>query len=169
MRSPRMILRRPLVLVALAALAACNQQPEPAPKPTVPLTPAPLSSPTPTPSPAALSRFVGHYPFDKVGEGAFIADASVRRAVEAAVPDPAIRDEVLSKDATAAPIAERGGRLLAWACEPHNCGSHNWTIAITADGSEAAVCYFDEGRARWFPEGFKAPAGDGCPSGDDNG
>lgn len=164
-----MILRPALAFACLVALAACNRQPEPSPAPTPPLTPAPLSSPSASPSAAALSRFVGHYPFDKIGEGSFMADAAVRRAVEAVVPDKAIRDDVLSSDATATPIVEKDGRLLAWACEPHNCGPHNWTIAITPDGGNAAVCYHDEDRTRWFPEGFEAPPGDGCPSGDNEG
>jgi len=75
---------------------------------------------------------------------------------------------VLSRDATANPVAEEDGRILSWACEAHNCGPHNWAIAITPDGRDAAVCYHDQdaGVSRWYPAGYRAPSPDGCPSGE---
>ena len=85
------------------------------------------------------------------------------------MPDADIRARILDADAVATPIALEQGRVLSYACEPHNCGPHNWAIALTPDGGEAAVCYYDEDRriARWYPEDFgPAPTG-GCPSGDE--
>jgi hypothetical protein len=105
-----------------------------------------------------LSVFIGRLPNQEVG-GVFFADHPlVRRSVEAAVPDAAIRRWVLSQG-TSAPIALRDGRLVSNACEPHNCGPHNWTILIDPGGTSAEVCYVVNStgeRATWYAAG-RAP------------
>lgn len=155
-------------LLLLTTLVACNRAPEPQPTPTrVAATPAP--APAPSASNAAnLSRYVGKYPFDLVAGTRFVDEPAVRAAVARVVPDAGVRDTVLSRDATANPVAEWDGRILSWACEAHNCGPHNWAIAITPDARDAAVCYYDQDTnvARWYPAGFRAPPSDGCPSGE---
>ncbi|SEL12598.1 hypothetical protein SAMN05216382_1545 [Sphingomonas palmae] len=156
-------------LLLLGALAACNRAPEPQPTPTR-VAATPLPSPTPSATTAApdLSRYVGKYPFDLVAGTRFVDEPAVRAAVARVVPDAGVRDTVLSRDGTANPVAEWDGRILSWACEAHNCGPHNWAIAITPDGRDAAVCYYDadEPVSRWYPAGFRNPAPDGCPSGE---
>jgi hypothetical protein len=105
---------------------------------------------------APLAAFADHYPFDRVRGVTFVTHPLVRRAVTAAVPDAAVRTWVLRRSSTAGPIAARGGRLISWACEPHNCGPHHWTILIDPAGRAAEVCYFDEsedGRSRWYAAG----------------
>lgn len=156
-------------LLLLGALAACNRVPEPQPTPTR-VAATPLASPTPSASPttANLSRYVGKYPFDLVAGTRFVDEPAVRAAVARVVPDANVRDTVLSRDATANPVAQWDGRILSWACEAHNCGPHNWAIVITPDGHDAAVCYYDadEHVSRWYPASFRDPTPDGCPSGE---
>jgi len=156
-----------LLALAGATLAGCQRQPDPAPEPSSTVA-------TPAPTPAALpsedlSRYVGEYPTEEKGGGpSFLRQPLVREAVARVVPDKDVRELVLGSDVTATPIAQVEGKLVAFGCEPHNCGPHNWAIAIRPDGADPAVCYVDQDRriARWYPEGAApAPAG-GCPSGE---
>ncbi|WP_436805463.1 hypothetical protein [Sphingomonas sp. DT-51] len=161
-------MRRLISVAACVALAACQQQPE------QPANTHPAASPSPSPrvvaSPAkTLARYVGHYPTEAVeGGGSFLADPTVRDAVAAVVPDATVRARVLDTDVTATPIAEVNGRVLSYGCEPHNCGPHNWAVALSPDARAAAVCYYDEERevARWYPEGAGPNPAGGCSSGD---
>ncbi|MEH3099852.1 hypothetical protein [Sphingomonas adhaesiva] len=162
--------RRSLSIAAGGALllAACQQQPAPPPAATP--TPSPSASPGATASAAvgALTRYVGSYPSDTVGTSSFLSDPAVRAAVASAVPDPGIRERVLDAEATATPIALVEGRVLSYACEPHNCGPHNWAIAVTPDARTAAVCYYDQDaqEARWYPQSAGPNPEGGCPSGE---
>lgn len=114
-----------------------------------------------------LSAYVGRYPYDRVGGVTFVNHPLVRRAVTAAVTDAAERRQILSADSTAGPIGRRDGRIISWACEQHNCGSHNWTIMITPDGRQADVCYWTEtigGGSHWYVGGRPMESRDGdCP------
>ena len=167
----RRMMRRLFPLVAVASfpliLAACQQQPQPA-APATP-TPSPAASPAAAASPReTLARYVGSYPSDALGATSFLSDPAVRDAVAAAVPDAAVRERVLDAEATATPVALVAGRVLSYACEPHNCGPHNWAISVTPDARTAAVCYYDQDAqvARWYPEGAGPNPEGGCPSGD---
>lgn len=157
----------PLTFLALA-LVGCQRQAEqsaPTPTPTA-AAPSPTASPTAT---AALSAYVGEYPTEaKDGAPSFLRQPQVRAAVARVVPDAEVRALVLGSDVTATPIAMVDGKLLAFGCEPHNCGPHNWAIAIRADGSDPAVCLYDEDRriARWFPTDAAPAPTNGCPSGE---
>ena len=156
---------RRLLPLSLFALAACQQQADQPANTAVTATP----TPSPTQAAPALARYAGQYPTDTVAGGtSFLAEPLVRDAVASAVPDAAVRRRVLDSNVTATPIAAVDGRLLSYGCEPHNCGPHNWTIAIVPDGSKASVCYHDEDRkvARWYPDGAGADPAGGCPSGD---
>lgn len=108
-------------------------------------------------SPApALSAYVGKYPFDKVQGIAFTRHPVVVRQVQAAVQSSAIQSRVLDPDSTAGSIARQGDFIVSWACEPHNCGFHHWSIVLTGSGRKAAVCYYNEdltAGARWFVDG----------------
>ena len=164
------VMTRLLPLAAVALLAACQRAPEPANE-IAAATPVPAPSPVVAATPVDLSRYVGAYPLDTVDGGSFLAEPAVRRLVEGVVDDPAVRDRVLDRDVTATPIATDGDRLLSYGCEPHNCGPHNWAIAIRRDGAGGAVCYYDQDAnvARWYPAGAGAVPTSGCPSGDDAG
>ena len=137
--------------------------------PTPGASPAALPTPRPTATPAALGAYVGKYPFDKVDGVAFLDNPAVTAAVDALVSDAGIRKLVLGGDGPVTPIAPRDGKLIAWGCETHNCGDHNWTIEIAPDGTAPAVCYHDANamndRSRWHlaPGRTEMRAGD-CPS-----
>src|SRR5215213_6503483 len=89
----------------------------------------------------------------------FLDQAAVRKAVETTVADPKICDFVFHYNGPDAPIVMKDGRVLAWGCERHNCGYHNWSVSITPDGSSAEVCFYHnddsaDGPATWYlPDG----------------
>lgn len=160
---------RRLALIVFAALCACQRQEPAHDSVTAAPTAAPRPKPSGSPIAAGLARYVGRYPSDVVGGTSFIADRQVRAAVSGVVSDAAVRARVLDAQAVATPVALVDGRVLSYACEPHDCGPHNWAIAVTPDGGRAAVCYYDEERgvARWYPDGAGARPAGGCPSGDE--
>lgn len=161
-------MRHFIPILMLGALAACQQRDEPAAAPT----PERVVAPSPSVAAAAaadLSRYVGAYPTEaKAGAPSFLQLSAVRDAVATVVSDAGVRKTVLGSDVTATPIVLEAGKLLAFGCEPHNCGPHNWAIALRPDGSAPAVCYYDQDRrvARWYPEGAAPVPVNGCPSGD---
>ncbi|MDQ8756080.1 hypothetical protein RCO27_07535 [Sphingosinicella sp. LHD-64] len=117
-----------------------------------------------------LTAYVGRHPGESVDGVTFRAHPAVRTAVAATLTDPALRRFVLDSPATDAPIVARDGRILAWGCEPHNCGYHNWSISITPDGATADVCFYDDddsadGPSRWYLAGGTTEERPGnCPS-----
>ena len=116
-----------------------------------------------------LSRYVGKYPSDRVGGVRFRDQPAVRAAIVRTTPKGVVREALLHGAGPETPIVVRNRRLLSWACEAHNCGSHNWTLLVAADGSDPEVCYhdLDAGGTRWFRDGVveRGRTGD-CPSGD---
>jgi len=85
----------------------------------------------------------------------FLKQPAVVAAVKKAVTDKAVRGWVLRDATTQTPIVVKDGTLLSQACEPHNCGDHNWTIAIDLASGSTDVCYHDgakmkEGQSRWY-------------------
>lgn len=112
-----------------------------------------------------VAAYVGKYPFDKVRGMTFLRHPRVRAAVLTHAPKP-VQPWVFG-NVTASPIGQRGGQILSGACEPHNCGSHNWTVVIGA-GQKAAICHFDAeqaGRAQWFMhQKLVIETDDVCPS-----
>lgn len=114
-----------------------------------------------------LMAYVGHPSNQEVDGVLFTDHPLVRAAVEAAVPDAAVRRHVLS-EGTSGEIALRDGRLVSNACEPHNCGPHNWTILIDPAGAGAEVCYHGEStgdRSNWYAAGRPVAAREGgCPT-----
>lgn len=139
------------------------------------------AAPTPVPTPVAtasaqprvvvaLGGYAGHYPFDVVGGVRFLDQPAVASAVAALVPDAKIRALVLGGDGPGTPIALQAGKLVAWGCETHNCGDHDWAISIAPDGGGASVCYHDaatmQENARWYLAPGRTEMRDGdCPSG----
>jgi hypothetical protein len=123
-----------------------------------------------TATPAGLlDAWVGKHPSEKVDGLTFLAQPRVKAAV-AAVPDAKVRDFVLGYNGPDAPIVKKDGRVLAWGCEKHNCGYHNWSISITPDGSSAEVCFYQndakpDGTSTWYVAAGKTEQRPGnCPS-----
>lgn len=168
------VTRRVIGIAALLAVAGCNQAgngstASPTPQAAVSSPePAPLATPSPTPT-VDLARYAGKYPFDKVGGMTFLANPAVVDAVDALVGDAHIRALVLGGDGPGTPIARRAGKLIAWGCETHNCGDHEWSVLIAPDGAGAQICYHDASttgdRSRWYTGAGRADMRDGsCPS-----
>lgn len=111
-----------------------------------------------------LNVYVDKYPFDKVGGVSFDDQPAVRAAVAKAVPDATIRDWIFNRSGPASPIAKRGDKIASWACQQHNCGSHQWAVLITPDASNAEVCYLADGASSpvWYADGKKTARTDSC-------
>ena len=110
-----------------------------------------------------LARYAGRYPFDPVGGVRFLNHPLVRRAVANAAPSGRIGARILARGTSGEIIVTRT-MVLAWACEPHNCGSHNWSIAIGRRNRAQFVCYKpDRGSARWYFRRRAVASGEGCP------
>jgi len=115
-----------------------------------------------TAAPAAtgidLAAYAGKYPFDKVNEVAFFDQPVVKAAIAAAIPDKIILGWVMGEHGgPSAPFEVKNGKVMAWACEQHNCGDHQWTVLIDPAGTDAEVCYQDAaalpGKTRWYRAG----------------
>lgn len=110
-----------------------------------------------------LARYAGRYPFDRVAGVRFLDHPVVRQAVAGAAPSPRIRVRIL-REGTSSDIKVTRAFVLASACEPHNCGSHNWSIVIGRRNRAQFVCYKpDGGSARWYRRQRMVAGGDSCP------
>ncbi len=116
-----------------------------------------------------LSGYVGQYPFDEVAGIAFRNHPLVRTALAQAGGDNAPVDRILNGTGPSTPIATaEDGRILSWGCEQHNCGPHNWTLLVAADGSSPELCYHDEDATPatvWLVDGRPTDRSGECPSG----
>lgn len=117
-----------------------------------------------------LGGYVGKHPRETVGGTTFLDQPVVRDAVAKTVGDAKVRDFVFGYNGPDAPIVLKDGRVLAWGCEVHNCGFHNWSISISPDGAVADICHYHnddsvEGSATWYLAGGKTEQRAGnCPS-----
>lgn len=115
-----------------------------------------------------LSAYVGQYPFDAVAGVAFRDHPLVRAALVQAGGDNAPVDQILTGPGPSTPIAlADDGRILSWGCEQHNCGPHNWTLLVAADGSNPELCYHDEDATPatvWLVDGRVTERSGDCPS-----
>ena len=130
-------------------------------KPTGPVRIAPTG---------ALARYVDLHPREVEAGRSFLGEPAVRRAIAASVRDAGVRSFIYNYNGPDAPIAKtRSGRLIAWGCEAHNCGFHNWAVSITPDGASAEVCYYHDderpdGSATWYSRGGRtAKRAGNCP------
>jgi hypothetical protein len=169
----RMTLRRipPLALAAFA-LAACgakaersaSDSPKEAAAPTASAGKAPDAggsraaaadtAPLPPTAGTKLAAYVGKYPFDKVDGVAWNDHVLVKAGIAASVKDAAVLKAITTTEGPSGPIEMKGGKVVSWACEAHNCGSHQWAVLIDPRTGAADVCYYDEARdaakSRWF-------------------
>jgi hypothetical protein len=136
----------------------------------MPMAALPAFAADPPAAAGDLAVYAGKYPTDAVDGVSFLHDPRVRAAVEAAVPTAWIRTLILDREAQQTPIALRGGRLISWGCEPHNCNDHEWTILIDSAGTSVEICYrVGErmgSRSRWFRTGAPSELRpiEGCPA-----
>ena len=136
-----------MILIAFA-LAGCGGAPEAdeaAPAafvPPVTQAPEPVAGQRNT---TPLTAYVGKYPRDAVDGVSFFDRTDVANVLIETVPDGALRDLIIGREAVQTPIFRLGSRIAAHGCEPHNCDGRNWTVLIAADGNfdAAAVCHHD--------------------------
>lgn len=106
-----------------------------------------------------LTKYFNKYPFEEVDGVKFLDHARVQKAVRNSMPTPMIQTLLLDPGNTSSPIEGVGGYMQSWACEQHNCGNHNWTIAVSYDGEKSAICYYNKDLtkgSRWFVDGEMA-------------
>ena len=94
----------------------------------------------------SITAYNGKYAYEEVNGWRFFDDPSRVALIEAASSDRGLVALVQSDDVVTAPIEvdESQLRAIYWACEPHNCGSHNWALVIDRMAQKAAICQFDE-------------------------
>ncbi|GAA0862808.1 hypothetical protein GCM10009115_10910 [Sphingopyxis soli] len=140
---------------AATTTAQAAPQPTPAPAPaTAAAKPAETPSPLPPTAGSKLASYVGKYPFDKVDGVAWNDHALVKAGIAASVKDKAALKAITTLDGPAGPIEMRGGKVMSWACEAHNCGPHQWAVLVDPRTGATDVCYYDEeadaAKSRWF-------------------
>ncbi len=164
---------RILLLGAALLLAACGQQASDRADDAKPQPAQAAGGATEQPvADTGLAAYAGKYPFDAVNGVAWNDHPAVKSGIAATVTDAKIRTTIETTAGPAAPIDERQGRMMAWACEAHNCGAHQWAVLIDPAGGATDVCYYDEsvdtGRAHWFLAAGKEEWRDGnCQLGQD--
>lgn len=173
-----MTLHRVPFLALAIALAACGAKTEkaavdatgkvdaaPAAPATTPKADGPAPSPLPPTAGSKLASYVGKYPFDKVDGVAWNDHALVKAGIAASVKDAAALKAITTTDGPSGPIEMRGDKVMSWACEAHNCGSHQWAVLIDPRTGAADVCYFNEAadatKSRWFLSSGKEEKRDG--------
>ena len=118
---------------------------------------------------ASLSSYVGKYPFNKVSGLSLYSHPKFRLLVNGAAPNSSISETILN-GGVETPIERQGALVVIRACEPHNCGSHQWTVAVLSPDGPAAICYHDQDlmddEARWFVGGYLVGQTKGCWKGD---
>jgi len=117
------------------------------------------SSDLPSAKAPSLSQYMGRYPSSEVEGISFWEHPIVRKKVEQLIGDAGTASLILN-GGVETPIQSAGGDYIyAYACQQHNCGSHNWGVSISLDGKDAKVCYqnYDGGRIQsgWYSnQGF---------------
>ena len=116
-------------------------------------------------APPSLAAYVGKYPSDEVMGVSLYYHPRFRALVVGAAPNLAIRTTVLASGVET-PVERQGALLVAQMCEPHNCGEHQWTVAILSPNGPAAICYHDSDlmgdEGRWFIGGVLVARTSGC-------
>lgn len=108
---------------------------------------------------SGLTAYVGKYPFDPVNGISWNDHPAVKAGLAATVTDAKVLSAITTTEGPSGPIENKGGKLVSWSCQAHNCGAHQWSIQIAPATGATDVCYFDEKasatEARWFLAGGK--------------
>jgi hypothetical protein len=104
----------------------------------------------------SLAAYEGKQPFDKVAGKTFTETDTVKAAIAASGANAQVRGWLANTDGPAGPIVVANGKLSMTECQAHNCGDHNWMIAIAPDGTKPEICYYDaqvSKKPSWFIDG----------------
>lgn len=122
-------------------------------------------SPLPPTAGSKLAVYVGKYPFDKIDGVAWNDHLLVKAGIAATVKDTAVLKAITTLEGPSAPIEMKDGKVMAWACEAHNCGPHQWAVLVEPRTGATDVCYYDEDadatKSRWFLANGKEERRDG--------
>ena len=116
-----------------------------------------------------ISSYHGKYINEPVDDYLLFENERTRNAIETAAPDAETAALIFSQNAVSGPIDgdENVLRGLYQACEPHNCGAHQWGFVFDEISGNAAVCHFvmESGQpALWYGAGgLLAEQEGGCP------
>lgn len=88
-----------------------------------------------------LNAYVGKYQFDEIAGYSLLNHPQFRNNVNAVVNNDIDRWWLFNENATSGPIEFRDGKIIAWACEQHNCSNRNWNVAIDPQSQETEVCF----------------------------
>ena len=125
---------------------------------------APANAATATPDNAvappveapSLAAYAGKSPYDKVAGKTFTETNAVKAAIAGSGASAEARKWLADTTGPASPIVLQNGKLVMNECQEHNCGDHNWTIAIAPDGTAPEICYYDMKlgpKPQWFVGG----------------
>lgn len=94
----------------------------------------------------SIKAYHGKYAYEEVNGWRFFDDPQRIALIEEASNDAELIALVQSDAVVTSPIEVDPDSLRAiyWACEPKNCGSHNWSLVIDRIGGKAAICHFDD-------------------------
>ena len=113
----------------------------------------------------SLFAYLGKYPSDRIAGISLYNHPLFRTLVRAAAPNSSISATVLTSGVEDR-VERQGALLVVQMCEPHNCGDHQWTVAILSPHGPAAICYYDRDlmgdNGRWFIGGSAIVQTTGC-------
>lgn len=89
----------------------------------------------------SLNAYIGKYQFEEIAGYSLLNHPQFRNNVNAVVNNDIDRKWLFNENATSGPIEFRDGKIIAWACEQHNCGNRNWNVAIDLQSQETEVCF----------------------------
>lgn len=117
----------------------------------------------------SIYEYDGKYVNEAVNEYLLFDNPELRKAVAEAAPNEALAELVLNVEVVSTPIDgdEELKAGLYYACEPHNCGSHNWSFVFEELTNRGAICHLDmdSGKgAEWYVKGELMLTEDHCPS-----
>jgi len=104
----------------------------------------------------SLAAYAGKSPYDKVAGKTFTETDPVKAAIAGSGASAEARKWLADITGPASPIVLQNGKLVMNECQEHNCGDHNWTIAIAPDGTAPEICYYDMNlgpKPQWFVGG----------------
>ena len=104
----------------------------------------------------SLAAYAGRSPYDKVAGKTFTETDAVKAAIAGSGANAEARKWLADTTGPASPIVLQNGKLVMNECQEHNCGDHNWTIAIAPDGTAPEICYYDMKlgpKPQWFVNG----------------
>ena len=165
-----------MIAVALLAtslsLGACGRNDDPTNTASPDgFKPPETRAPTPIPGQAQttpITAYVGKYPHDALAGVDFYDRTDVATGLVNAVGDAKLRETIRGRSGPETPIFRLGERVVAWGCEEHNCGDHNWAVLVDPKRGKTQVCYHDAAKmgpqSDWYDGAAPARRAETCPS-----